>query len=333
MGKKMDILYACNDSYAPFAGTSIFSLLENNSSIQNIRIFIVLDHVSMDNQRKLTETVEEYGQQIVLIDAEEVNALLEKLGVPMYRGSYATHYRKFFSMFLPEDVERLLYIDSDSVVLGDLGWLVDCDLQGKCIGVVLDALGGRYKRLLGFEGEEPYFNAGVTLIDVEKWKLKQYSNQLLEHIINVRAKYCNPDQDLFNIILKDDVFILPLEYNFQPVHRGYSDKVYFNNYPKQYYTTEEIEYARRYPKILHMYRYLGEFPWHIKNCHPDNDVFDLYLRKSIWKDYQKKDSKRNFVFKFEKMMYKHINRSVFLYVFSKVLYYNFWLKNRRLKRG
>lgn len=332
MTKKLDILYACNDAYAPFTGISILSLLENNSGIQNIRFFVVLDHVSEYNQKLLAETVKEYGHQIVLIGAEKVNALLEKLGVPMYRGSYATHYRKFFNMFLPEDVERLLYIDSDSIILGDLSWLADCDLRGKCVGVVLDALGGHYKHLIGFTNEDPYFNAGVTLIDVEVWKLKHYSDRLLDHIINVRSKYCNPDQDLFNIVLKDDVFVLPMEYNFQPVHRGYTDKAYFINYPKEYYTMDEIEYARKNPKILHTYRYLGEFPWHKNNYHPDTDVFDIYLEKSKWKDYQKKQSKKNIIFKIEKIIYKHINRSLFLYIFSKALYISFWMKNIRLEK-
>ena len=118
--KDLNVLYAFDDNYAPFAGVSILSLLMNNLYVDRIRFFCVTDKVSEDNLNKLSLTVSSYEREIVFIDAENVNSLLSDLGVPKYRGSYATHYRKFFHLFLPEDVHTLLYIDSDSIVPGNL---------------------------------------------------------------------------------------------------------------------------------------------------------------------------------------------------------------------
>ena len=330
---ELNVLYAFDNNYAPFGGTSIFSLLENNKGIERIRIFAVMDNVSDENRRRLEKTVSDYGRELIIVDGAEFATLMEQLGVPMYRGSYATHYRKFFQLFLPDDVERLLYIDSDSVVLGDLSDLINLDFQGKCVAVVEDAFGGRYKKLLGFKTDEIYFNAGVTFIDTVAWKERDYSNKLVDYIKNVRAKFVNPDQDLFNMVLKNDTVLLPLEYNFMPAHRAYSDKAFFRCYPREgYYTEAEIEHARQNPKIIHAYRFLGEFPWHKGNYHPDNEIFDYYLRKSEWADYIKKPSNKGIIFKIEKMMYKCMPKGLFLFIFLKYTNKATKRKNEELKK-
>ena len=332
---ELNVLYAFDDNYAPFGGVSIFSLLENNKDIERIRIFAVLDSVSVKNKNRLKKTVEKYGRELVIIDGSEFAQLMKKLGVPKYRGSYATHYRKFFHLFLPEDVEKLLYIDSDSIVPGNLGNLLTFDFKGKCVAVVEDALGGKYKKLLGFKSNEIYFNAGVTFIDTIAWKTREYSNKLVDYITSVRATFVNPDQDLFNMVLKNDTILLPLEYNFMPVHRAYSDKAFFMCYPRDgYYSEEEIEYARNNPKIIHAYRFLGEFPWHKGNCHPDNDMFDDYLKCSEWSDYVKQSANTSAIFKLEKFLYKTIPKNLFLIIFSVYTYSLNKRNNQKLqKRG
>ncbi len=328
--EELNVLYACDNNYAPYCGVSMHSLLVNNIGIDQITVYIVIDSVSDDNKKKMQETANAFGRDIVLIDAESVKHLMEELGVPKYRGSYVTHYRKFFQMLIPETVHKLLYLDADTIVTGSLEELLKYDLQDKCMGVVLDTLGGHYKKLLGFKYNEPYFNAGVTWIDVDKWKERDYSQKLMEHIKNVRAKYCNPDQDLFNLVLRGDTFVLPIGYNFQPAHRAYSDRSYFANYPRDYYTVEEIQAARENPVILHTYRFLGEFPWHKGNLHPDNAIFDKYLEQSEWEGYEKKKASVSTVLKIEKLMYRYMPKAVFLRFFQFALYQSFAYKNKQL---
>lgn len=326
------VLYACNNNYAPYMGVSILSLMENNRTIKKLKIYVVLDNVSENNIIKLQQMVCSFGHDLIIIDGKNVCELMENLGVPMYRGSYATHYRKFFSLFLPSNISRVLYLDSDTIICGDIGDLVTYELNGKCLGVVWDTLGLRYKKLLGFRPEELYFNAGVTLIDVNEWKKRNYDEKLLNHIKSVRSKYCNPDQDLFNIVFKGDTCLLPVEYNFQPPHRAYSDKIYFKCIRReQYYSKSDIEKARRNPKILHTYRFLGEFPWHINNYHPDNDIFDYYLGRSPWKEYEKKRANTTVVLKAEKYIYKVMPKDLFFYFFEKILFVSFAIKNIKLK--
>ena len=326
-------MYAADNNYAPFLGVSLYSLYENNKDMDQITTYVILDEVSDENKNRLLKMSDKYERELRIIDADNVKSLIEKLGVPKYRGSYATNYRMFFHLIIDDDVERLLYIDSDSIVCGSLEALTDMDMGETCAGVVLDALGNKYKLLLGFLPQDTYFNAGVTLINVPNWKKNRCDEILIDHIKNTRAKYCNPDQDLLNLVLRGKTMVLPPEYNFMPVHRAYSDKAYSRCYGfDNYYSKAQIEYAREHPVILHTYRFMGEFPWHMGSVHPDNDAFDYYMERSPWKDYEKKPVVTGIILKIEKQMYRIFPKGLFLLVFSKALYVSFKRKNTRLKR-
>ena len=89
-------------------------------------------------------------------------------------------------------------------------------------------------------------------------------------------------------------------FNFQPVHKAYAIKDYFRNYAHSlYYQKEEIEEALADPAIIHFFRFVGEFPWDKDNVHPFNDVFDKYLKESLWNDYVKQPSGNGLALKIE----------------------------------
>lgn len=329
--KILNVLYAANDYYSPFLGVSLYSLFENNKDLDSITVYIVLDNVSNDNKSKLQNLSDNYNRKLVMVDAKEFNITLSKLHIPLYRGSYTTNYRLFFDKIISSDVDRLLYIDADTIVTGSLKNLLEFDMKDYPVAVVQDSLGSHYKGIISFSKSTPYFNAGFLFIHVKNWIKASITEKLMNHILHERAQYCNPDQDLLNIILKDDVLILPPEYNFQPIHRAYTDiqfdKVYgFDNY----YTKEQIEDARKNPIVVHTYRFLNEFPWHKNNLHPDTKLFDKYLLCSPWKDYVKQKKEMSFIFKIERFLYRIMPKGLFLKLFDHVQYKSFYRHNKML---
>ena len=313
----LNVLYACDENYAPFAGISMFSLFENNRELDRIRVYLVSDNVSKNSLSRLVAQAEKFGRELVIVDAAGIIETIKKLNIPSYRGSYTTNFRMFFHTFVADDVDKLLYIDCDTIVTASLAPLLSINMQGKAVAVVRDSLTTSYKTLVGLDETDDYFNAGITFIDVRVWKEKNITERLLDHIQNVRSRYCNPDQDLLNIVLRNEKYILPPEYNFQPSHRAFSDKTYFACYHhKSYYSTEELENARKNPVILHTYRFIGDFPWHKGNVHPDNFVFDDYMNRSPWADYEKKPAHRGLIFAVEKLMFRLLPKRLFLKIFA-----------------
>ena len=331
---RLNVLYCANDGYAPFMGTSILSLFKNNMDIEEIKVYCVLDSVSQDNIKKLNSLAKEFNRQIKIIDSGEINLVLNFVDIPKYRGSNVANYRLFLDLILDDSDERVLYLDSDTIVTGSLKPLLELDMQDKICAVVLDALASHYKRFVGFSREDLYFNSGVMLFDFKNWKKNAFLKQTLNFIRDNRSKYCNPDQDLLNIVLKDKIVVVGPEFNFQPVHRVFSYSAYtlcYGNY--KYYTKEQIEIAKSNPLILHAYRFLGDFPWHKGKSHPDIGEFDKYLRQSPWSAYQKLNKPYSLFFIAEKFLYKLLPRFMFLIFFSLAQQVKFRKNDRKLKKA
>ena len=330
---KLSILYAFDENYAPWAGVSMLSLFENNRDMEELTIYCVVDNVSRKSLLKILQQAKHFGRRVIFVDATSIIERIKALNIPMYRGSYTTNFRLFFHMFIQKDTERLLYIDCDTIVTGSLRPLAEVDMGDKVIGVVRDSLSIKYKELLGLEPDDLYFNAGVSLINVQEWQKQKITEKMLDHIQNVRAQYCNPDQDLLNLVLQGKAYLLPPEYNLQPHHLAFRDKTYFKVYkPKAYYSHSELENARKHPVILHVYRYLGDFPWHSHNLHPANALFDRYAEKSVWRGTIKKPATGGPVHKIEKAMYVVLPRRVFLSLFKGVTLRKFRKQNDSLPK-
>lgn len=326
---ELNVLYACDENYAPFAGVSMTSLFMSNRDLDRIRVYLVLDNVSEHNQAKYRELAQQYGREVVLIDAKDVVEKIKSLNIPMYRGSYTTNFRLFFSDYIQEDLDKLLYLDCDTLVVGSLKTLVQMDMGDNWLAMVYGSMLLRRDKI--FDYKAPY-NAGVLLINVKQWKQSHVAEKLLEHTVKVRSQYVNPDQDLLNIVCDGHILRLTPEYNFAPIHRTVSDKIYYREAPVDFYTPQQIQNAREHPIILHTYRFLGEFPWHEGSLHPDVALFDKYLRESLWKDYQKKPASQAFLFRAERLFYRVLPRSWFFWAINTAQYWSFKKQEKKLRK-
>ncbi len=325
---KVNILYQINDKYAPFAGVSMTSLLKNNSAISSELVFYILgEELSEQSIVKFRRLEEEFGCDINIKDGKELINWMRKLGLASYRGSFAANLRLFLPQILEEDVERVLYLDADTVVNAEIDKLYFSDLEENAVGMVLDSLGEKHKLELGLKKEEPYYNSGVVLFDMIKWRQYGYTQKIIEFIKEKKEEFTSPDQDLLNIVCKGHIMTLPPEYNMQPVHIAFSSKDYKKYYRDiSYYSEEEINKAVKQPVIYHFFRFLGEFPWNKKNCHPDNELFDRYLRESPWKDYRKEKAQASIFNKIEKVLYFLLPGNLFLGIFHFA--HNLYLKQK-----
>ena len=186
---KLNVVYACDDNYAPYACISMCSLLENNRNFEEINIYVVLSKVSQKNRDKLKEQAQRYQANFIPVDAAEIIQEIQKLKIPEYRGSYASNFRLFFHKYMSEDAEKFFYLDCDTIICDDLKEIYEKDMGENCAFVVQDSLTCKYKQLLGFQPEEPYFNSGVMLINVKNWKEKKCTERMLEHLRTERAAH------------------------------------------------------------------------------------------------------------------------------------------------
>lgn len=315
------VLYQFNEKYAPYAGTSITSVFENNKEIEEIIVYILGEELSKQSCAKFEKLAIQYDRKIVFKETKSLIEQMKEWGLPSYRGSYAANIRLFLPLFLEDDVDRILYMDADTVVEKSLTELFDMEMGDYALAMTLDSLGYEHKLDIGMQKEDFYYNSGVILFDMANWKKKDCTNRIIQYVKETKVTYTSPDQDLLNVVCKDNILRLNPKYNMQPVHLVFSIKTYFSCYSaKAYYTAEEIREALEEPCIYHFFRFLGEFPWNKDNVHPDNAIFDKYLALSPWKEYEKVRAESTNVMKIEKVLYRVLPKGLFLRIFEKAHY-------------
>ena len=186
------------------------------------------------------------------------------------------------------------------------------------LAMALDSLGYQHKLDIGMQEEDAYYNSGVILFHMQNWKKKQCTERIIQHVRESDITYTSPDQDLLNVVCKEDILCLMPKYNMQPVHLAFSVRTYFACYPGEaYYTEKQIQDSLNKTCIYHFFRFLGEFPWNKGNVHPDNSIFDQYLQLSPWKGYKKVSAESTIAMKIEKILYKILPKGLFLRIFEK----------------
>lgn len=314
MNNSMDVVYQFNEKYAPYAGASITSVITNNKDY-DIRFHILGEDLTKDSISKL-KSLESPKITFVFYNTYDKIEEMKQMGLPNYRNSYAANLRMFLPELLDQKIKRVLYLDADTIVTKDISELFCMNLESCCLAMVLDSLAGKHGVLIGMDEEDLYFNSGVILFDLEKWRNEKLTEKIVNHIKCVRASYPSPDQDLINIVCKNKILLLPIDYNFQPIHRIVSTKCYQRTFSqKKYYSNEHIENAGREAKILHCFRFLGEFPWHKDNLHPFLKEFDTYLSISPWSHYKKRKADCQLILKAEKVIYKILPHDIWGYIF------------------
>lgn len=130
---------------------------------------------------------------------------------------------------LPRELDKALYLDCDIVVNEDLGELWDTDLGQKSllaaqdsVGWVGNPIGGLSNyRELGIPSEARYFNSGVLMMNLRKWRERGTTEQLLSYMRTHRAIIRMGDQEVLNAVLFDDWGELDYRWNWQIIWRGF----------------------------------------------------------------------------------------------------------------
>lgn len=185
--RKTIVLVADNAYLIPLE-TTIKSVLYHNKDVD----FYILNNDIAPEWFKLL------GKKMEVVNSTIKNIYIDKEIFEGYKTGPHINYATYFRFFAPEvvDADRILYIDSDLIVTGDLSPLFEIDFQGYSIGAVDD--------YYAYEGRMSGFNAGVLLMNVAKWKEYSIVNNLLELAAEKHSIVHLADQSILNIYFENN---------------------------------------------------------------------------------------------------------------------------------
>ena len=206
----LNIAFALDENYVRFMGVLMVSLIANNPDCHLI-FHVFTDSIRPDDHAKLSQLAGQYPItiQIYYIHADTVKNL------PIaHHVSGAVYYRLIIPDILVDHVDRVLYLDSDIICLGQIPNFNDLDLHGHAAGVVKDVehiARMHLKRLELIHGI--YFNAGVMLIDTKKWHADSITSKVLETLQERGSSLSMLEQDALNLVLDGKSTVLPAIWN------------------------------------------------------------------------------------------------------------------------
>jgi len=325
----MHVLYCCNDDYCPYTGISIVSLFENNKNLTELVVYIAGLDISSENRLKLEQVANEYKREIIVIDAEQIEEQLIINKVSDYRGNKITFYRLFIDQLIPDKVERLLYIDGDTVIVDSLEELETFGFEdNKACAMIRERVFKGYNTIIGIKESDNYYNAGVTLFNMITWRSLKCSDRLLAGVREGRANYHLADQDLLCSVINENIQTLPVRFNVHSLWLSIGIKNlywYFDVDENNLYSIDEIHGAIENPAILHCSVGNTGTPWQRGNKNPFKMEWEEYKKISPWKDMEDVKAKRTLSRKARWIMFNALPRSLYLKIFK---YHNV----RRLKK-
>lgn len=298
----MNVVYASNNSYARHLGVSLYSLLEHNLTAPSIKIHVLSMGLTKETIRRLSEIVERFGRELTIIELGDLKA---RFSYEVDTGGFdlSIMARLFLGDVLPADMDRVLYIDCDTVILSSLEKLMHINLKGKILGAVMEpTIYTSVKAQIGLSIEEPYFNSGVLLIDMNRWRKEKVQQKLLDFYQKKGGKLFAGDQDTINGSLSGGIEPISPRYNFFTNYRYFHYRHLIRLSPVyQFYSKKEYRKAKRHPVILH---YMGdERPWKQGNFNHYRKAYERYLDKTPWAGTKKEKESRVYLLSYHLMNY------------------------------
>ena len=136
MRREIPIFFSTVDNYMPYLDVAIASLIANASKDYSYRIIVLNTGLSTDNIAKV-KLNERDGFTIDFIDISENVKSIKSRFKNVYHFSIVTYYRLFIASLFPQ-YDKILYLDCDLVVLGDISKLYNTELEDNILAAVPD---------------------------------------------------------------------------------------------------------------------------------------------------------------------------------------------------
>jgi lipopolysaccharide biosynthesis glycosyltransferase len=178
---------------------------------------------------------------------------------------------------LPSNIKIALYLDSDIIINNNILDLLNTDISNYVLAAVTDALVDKneiVRSKLFLSEKAHYLNAGVLLINVERWRSEKIGSRALQFCISNPESITNLDQCAINYIIQGKFYVLDERWNFQ-----FHSMMRISPYRFHPSALKEASSAA----IIHFSG--GNKPWLFLCEHPMKGLYFNYLKYTVWRDF------------------------------------------------
>lgn len=278
-----NIVCATDDNFVQHCCVMLVSLLTTNSDVV---IYVLTEGLKPENQRVVEEEVKAKGGTVHFCTVNP--SVIDRFPMPaeaeLAHISRATYYRLLIAELLPQEVEKILYLDCDIIVNAPIDQLWHTPIDHYALAAVPQTGYGREALRLGYPIQYGYCNAGVTLMNLRYFREHHLCQQLIDYISRHYHSIKYHDQDTLNAVLHRQTLHLMPQWNmtsdiYAPGYKRQVDEWHgqvVNDYAAE--KSNAIAY-KRHPLILH---YVSKpKPWNPGCTHPLCLLYYHYAAQTI----------------------------------------------------
>lgn len=254
----MNILFTLDRNYLEALKVTLGSLYINNAN-ETFDVYLLAEDIAESDLRCLDAFHPAGGAAYHFLSVPQ--ECFENTPSNRYY-SHAMYYRLLAPQILPQSMERILYLDPDTLIINDLRDLYEVDFRGKLYAAAMHhgitGISGPIGKLRLPENEsEDYFNSGVLMMNLPLLRETIRFQDIFDYVEKYRAALILPDQDILNALYGDR--ILPMD----EMRWNYDTRDY-NSYRIASQGKADMDWVMQNTAILH---FCGKRkPWK-KGCH------------------------------------------------------------------
>jgi len=263
----MHILFSCNSHYVMPLSVCLTSLLEHNTK-NDIHVYLLHSDVTEAQQKIIKNLVEKYHQKISIIHVNDTYFA----EAPALRWSKETYYRLLLGELLPENLDRLLYLDVDIIIQKPLEELYWMSLDKNMIAALPEHGNDTvaFRTRLGLDPDGTYYQAGVLLFDVPKVKTILNYNTAMQTIRLLGKNLIAVDQDVLNVMFDGKITPINTKFNNCEITR-FND----SNWQRFCNHVDTKEFKETY-----IFHYASSKPWNNLFFGSCENLWYQYLKQS-----------------------------------------------------
>jgi len=276
------VVCGADDNYAMPLAVMACSILANLDSSQTLLLFVIDGGIEERNKQKILKSLD--PDRCVVEWLKPSHDLLGNVKLIGYF-SIAAYYRLLIPELLPQSFKKVIYLDCDLIVNADLKRLWNLDVQENYLLAAVDTFfpsitsGILNSKTLGIPSTYKYFNSGVLVLNLEKWRADRVGERTIQYI-NKHPEYIRfPDQDGLNIMLAGQWGELDLRWNQTPAI------YYCSSWSDSPFDQATYNNAINDPWIIH---FASKFkPWNTYKLKKEHkELFYRYLDMTAWKGWR-----------------------------------------------
>ncbi len=286
LGVDIDVCLGTDNNYVHHTAAAMASVLKNANALDRYHFHILSEDLSLVNKRKLQKLrkMRSFTIDYPKIDRKKLD-IFKKIRRPEHINMSA-YVRLLIPDVLPA-VNKVIYLDSDLVVLKDLNNMMSIEMKDSWFGGVEDINAPNLARCIKLP-DDKYINSGVLLIDAKACRENDYLKFMQDVVEQNYQNYYICDQDVLNDAFHDKIQLISYRYNmFFKFHKLLGG----------FRPTDATDFADscQDPTVVH---FVGKAkPWTPNTNHPYKDIYNYYLSLTPWADYKEKGEKAEKSFK------------------------------------